>query len=231
MRRFPVHDEGREISKVSFTRPIRPSCLSSSGEVASKTAVEYINEKLCSISSLPVDAELVKIYLVNLVLDANKVVYEKSLECDDHSGMGTTIIVSLINESKIHIGHVGDSRAYIIRNGNIDKITEDHSYIEELLRNGSINAQEAKVHPNKNLITRALGCADDLEVDYYCVEIIAGDILLLCTDGLTNMVDEEKIFSACITLDDPQQIADDLVRLANDNGWEDNISVIVVKVN
>lgn len=199
-----------------------------SGEVASKMAVDCVTSKIKAYTELENEEEFVSDVLVSIIQTANKDIFEKAQNCADNFGMGTTLIVAIPINDKMHIGHVGDSRAYRIRDGKIHRITTDHSYIEELLRNGTINKEEAKIHPKKNLITRALG-SEELEVDYYLSDLQSEDIFIFCTDGLTNMVDEDTIENICST-NEPQQACDKLIELANDNGGEDNITAIVVKI-
>jgi len=200
-----------------------------SGEVASKMAVESVAGKLLPVTAMPDDESMISDTLVNIIQMANKEIYEFGQNSIDNFGMGTTLIAAIPKDGKMHIGHVGDSRAYRIRDNEIHRITTDHSYIEELLKNGTINNEEAKLHPKKNLITRALGSVE-LEVDYYISEIKSGDNFVFCTDGLTNMVDDEEIKNICLNTSDSQQACDKLVELANSNGGEDNITVIVVKI-
>jgi len=199
-----------------------------SGEVASKMAVDCVTSKIMALSEQESEDGLISDALVSIIQTANKDIFENAQNCADNFGMGTTLIVAMPKKDKMHIGHVGDSRAYRIRKGKIHRITTDHSYIEELLRNGTINLEEAKIHPKKNLITRALG-SEELEVDYYLSDLKSDDVFIFCTDGLTNMVDEDTIENVCNSKD-PQQACDDLVELANDNGGEDNITIIAVKI-
>jgi Serine/threonine protein phosphatase len=199
-----------------------------SGEVASKMAVDCVTSSIKAYIEKVNEDELVSDALVSIIQTANKDIFENAQNCADNFGMGTTLIVAIPKNDIMHIGHVGDSRAYRIRDGKIHKITTDHSYIEELLRNGTINQEEAKIHPKKNLITRALG-SEELEVDYYLSDLRSDDIFVLCTDGLTNMVDDDTIENICNT-NEPQQACDSLIELANDNGGEDNITAIVVKI-
>jgi len=201
------------------------------GEVASKTAVEYINENIHMLFESDNDPEKLKDNIIKLVCLANKEVLDTSLACPENFGMGTTLIVAYPRDSKMYFGHVGDSRAYCVRDEQLIKITTDHSYIEELLKNGTINIEEAKVHPKKNLITRASGYETELKVDYYVNDVQQGDLFLLCTDGLTNMISEETLLWLCKSIEDPQDLADKLVEMANTNGGEDNTSVIVAKID
>jgi protein phosphatase len=162
------------------------------------------------------------------MLSANTSVYQKSLEDDNYSGMGTTLIMAVFLENMLYVGHVGDSRLYHIRNGSIKQITIDHSYVEELIKNGTLTREQGLKHPKKNVITRALGCLEKLEIDTYKFEIAENDLIVMCTDGLTNMLDEEAI--KCVVLDSqPQEVCEKLVFKALENGGEDNITVIVIK--
>jgi protein phosphatase len=145
-----------------------------------------------------------------------------------HKGMGTTITAALIQGNQVSIGHVGDTRAYII-NTSISQITTDHSLVQELVDNGELTKEEARVHPQKHIITRAVGIYEDVEVDTATEYIYGDDYLLLCCDGLTDMVPDEEIYTIITEHDDPQTICDILVETANAYGGFDNISVIVAQ--
>lgn len=199
------------------------------GEIASKHAVEsvagYIRESLELLS----DSGAVPEVIEQMMKKANKEVYGKSKESEANFGMGTTLIVAVLLKNNIYIGHIGDSRAYLLREDKMERITTDHSYIEELIKNGTLKREEAENHPKKNLITRALGCSEEILVDSYTCSIREKDVFLLCTDGLTNMLDETQIADILTNNEDPQLACAELVNKANDRGGEDNISVIVVK--
>lgn len=198
-----------------------------SGEIASKTAVDYVSGAVSGLDkafgSDDAEEELKK-----LIADTNRSVYEKSLELPENNGMGTTMTIAAAAGGRMYIGHVGDSRLYLVRGGGIKQLTTDHSYIEEMVRNGSLTREEAKKHPRKHVITRALGCVPDVEADVYSCDMEAGDTYVLCTDGLTNMLSEEDI-AAVAAGKAPEPACEELVRKANDNGGEDNITVIVIK--
>lgn len=200
------------------------------GEIASKMAVDcisgYIKESLKQLAN----SEEISKSIEEMMQKANLEVYDKSKESEANYGMGTTLIVAVLYNGNIHIGHIGDSRAYLIREEKIERITTDHSYIEELIKNGSINREEAEKHPKKNLITRALGCSEDMLVDSYICEAREKDIFMLCTDGLTNKLSEAEIMDILLNNEDPQDACNELVRRSNEKGGEDNISVIVVKI-
>lgn len=199
-----------------------------SGEIASQTAVDYISKAMLESSEIfsrncDASEEIKK-----LMLSANDAVYKKSMETSSNFGMGTTLILAVMLGKTLYIGHVGDSRLYLIRNGIMTCITADHSYIEELIRNGSLTREEGAKHPKKNIITRALGCMEELEVDTYVCQLEADDCIVMCTDGLTNMLDEEEIKR--ITLDNTaSRASDELISKALENGGEDNVTVIVIK--
>ena len=163
--------------------------------------------------------------------EANTKIYLKSIENEEFKGMGTTVTMAYIYRNKIYLGHVGDSRAYLIRDKEITQITEDHSYVNQLLKTGSITKKEAKSHPKRNMITRAVGSSSIIEIDLIVKEWVQGDILILCSDGLTNMVKDTQILKAFRDEDNLQESCDKLVKIANGNGGIDNITVIAIKFN
>lgn len=197
-----------------------------SGEVASQKAVDLVCRHLIDAKW---DIEDVSELLKNIINNVNEEIYKFSLMDESTQGMGTTLIIATIKNDKLYIGHVGDSRVYLIRDNIIKKITWDHSFTEELVKNGSITKDEAFNHPKKHMITRAVGFEADLLVDTYEIEITANDIILLCTDGLTNMIDEDVILDIIKKEEDPQVACDTLVQNANNRGGEDNITVIIGK--
>lgn len=154
------------------------------------------------------------------------VVYEKSKEIVELEGMGTTLEVCLIYNNKVFIGHVGDSRVYRIRKNFIRKLTIDHSYVEKLVRDGTITREEASTHPKKNMLTRALGCTSYVEPDVFVKGFLKGDILLMSSDGLTNMISDEEIYT--IVKEDVETAASKLIYRANELGGYDNITVVIV---
>lgn len=163
--------------------------------------------------------------------EANTKIYLKSMEDEESKGMGTTVTLAYIFKNKMYLGHVGDSRAYLIRNNEIIQITEDHSYVNQLLKAGSITKEEAKTHPKRNMITRAVGSSSIIEIDLINKEWNQDDILILCSDGLTNMVKDTKILKAFKDEDNVQDSCEKVVKLANKNGGIDNITVIAIKFN
>lgn len=199
-----------------------------SGEIASRAAVDYISGALMSSPGWFAAENEINNEIKILLAQTNRSVYEKSIETPENNGMGTTMTLAAAVRGIMYIGHIGDSRLYLIRNGNLKLITTDHSYIEEMVRNGSITREEAKSHPRKHVITRALGCTSEVEADTYDCRMEDRDTYLLCTDGLTNMLGDDEIIELSGG-DDPDTACEKLVKRANDNGGEDNITVIIIK--
>lgn len=155
------------------------------------------------------------------------VVYEKSLENKEYEGMGTTLEVCLIYNSRAYIAHIGDSRIYRIRKGYIRQLTQDHSYVQTLVKEGTITKEEAKHHPKKNMLIKALGCNAFVEPDVMVRGFQKEDILVMCSDGLTNMVNQEEILK--LVTGNFETAPNELINQANTNGGIDNITVITVK--
>jgi protein phosphatase len=170
--------------------------------------------------------------VMSLIQEANRRVYERSNEDPNASGMGTTITVALVEDEGVTIGHVGDSRAYRYREGSIEQITEDHSLVNELMKSGKLSPEEAETHPQRSVITRALGTDPDVDVDSFTVETQTGDVFLLCSDGLTTMVDDVDILGVLERHhDDLDRATKSLVSAANRGGGEDNITVIAFAIS
>lgn len=197
------------------------------GEIASSLAVassrNYIvnNFKKCKK-----DRESILKLIQESVEYANKVVYEKSSEDPELHDMGTTLDVCLIYNNKMFIGHVGDSRVYRIRKNIMRKLTTDHSYVEKLLREGTITKEEAYNHPKKNMLMKALGCNSFVEPDVICKGFLKDDIVLMCSDGLTNMLRDNEIYN--ILLNNPDKPEEALIKNANDLGGYDNITLVII---
>jgi serine/threonine protein phosphatase PrpC len=190
------------------------------GEVASATALEALRAAITSGRPLR-----------ESIQDANEAVFRKSLTDNSLRGMGTTLTAgTLASGGTLLVGHVGDSRAYLLHDGELKQVTVDHSLVEELVREGRLTADEAAVHPQRSIITRALGVDASVDVDVYPVELAPGDRLLLCSDGLTGMVQADEIAATLRREDDPTRAATQLVDAANAAGGEDNITVVVVAV-
>ena len=198
------------------------------GEVASKLATESVKKYIQSnFDSIIKDKESILKLIASAVEYANMVVYEKSKETQELEGMGTTLEVCLIYNNKAYIGHVGDSRVYRIRKEVIRKLTKDHSYVQQLIEDKKITREEAKNHPKKNMITKALGCTAYVEPDLRARNFEKGDIFIICSDGLSNMLDEKRIYE--IVKEDLENAAERLVNEANQAGGYDNITVIIIK--
>ncbi len=190
------------------------------GEVASKLAAAALEDTDSGSSS---GQERV----VALIQEANRRVYARANTDPATSGMGTTMTVALVEGQVVTIGHVGDSRAYLVRAGSLEQLTEDHSLVNELLKSGKLSPQEAETHPQRSVITRAVGTDPDVEVDAFTVDALEGDVFLLCSDGLTDMVDDDGILDVVERYhDDLDRVAKSLVSAANRGGGEDNITVI-----
>jgi serine/threonine protein phosphatase PrpC len=190
------------------------------GEVASKLAAAALEDTDSGSSS---GQERV----VSLIQEANRRVYARANTDPTTSGMGTTMTVAIVEGQVVTIGHVGDSRAYLVRAGRLEQLTEDHSLVNELLKSGKLSPQEAETHPQRSVITRAVGTDPDVEVDAFTVDALEGDVFLLCSDGLTDMVDDDGILDVVERYhDDLDRVAKSLVSAANRGGGEDNITVI-----
>ena len=159
---------------------------------------------------------------------ANIEVYEKACSEPDFAGMGTTCVAATIEDDTLYVANVGDSRLYLIDRA-ITQVTKDHSLVAELVRKGSLDESQAKAHPDKNIITRAIGAASTIEIDFFEVELSPGDIILMCTDGLTNMVEDDEILRIVRTGVDVPEIAENLIKMANHNGGKDNIGVVIIE--
>ncbi len=195
------------------------------GEIASKLAAAALEET--DLGALTGEERV-----TSLIQEANRRVYERSNEDPNASGMGTTITVALVEGTGVTIGHVGDSRAYRYRDGSIEQITEDHSLVNELMKSGKLSPEEAETHPQRSVITRALGTDPDVDVDSFMVEAQKGDVFLLCSDGLTTMVDDDGILGVLDKHhDDLDRATKALVSAANRGGGEDNITVIAFAIS
>ncbi len=171
--------------------------------------------------------------VASLIQEANRRVFRRSSEDAAASGMGTTMTVALVDRAtrSIALGHVGDSRAYRVRAGELEQLTDDHSLVGELVRSGKLSVEEAEAHPQRSVITRAVGTEPEVDVDTFTVEAEPGDLYLLCSDGLTDMVSDREILSVLAEADDLDRAARALVDAANAGGGEDNITVVLFAVD
>lgn len=198
------------------------------GEIASKLAIQsaksYIENNFKGIEK---DRDSI-IQLVGSSMEyANMIVYEKAKENEELEGMGTTLEICLIYNNKVYIGHVGDSRIYRIRKEFMRKLTQDHSYVQKLVKDGTITKEEAIHHPQKNMLMKALGCNAFVEPDVAVKGFLKEDILVMTSDGLTNMVKQEEIFQE--VKQNFEQAPKELVNLSNERGGFDNITIVVIK--
>ncbi len=166
-------------------------------------------------------------FLNQTVAGMNRAVHDQSLKGPEYSGMGTTAVCALVQRGVAHIVHVGDSRAYLRRGRRMIRLTKDHSMVQQLLESGQITPEEAEKHPRKNLITRAVGVSGTVQADYTCCPLAEGDVLLLCSDGLSNLVSEEEM-EEVITNTSFFDVPDRLVQLALRAGGQDNITVLLM---
>lgn len=199
------------------------------GEVASQIAVNSITQSLSAspgdTKSKPVSAYMVK----KAVTHANSEIYQHAKDHPECSGMGTTVVMALFQQNSVILASVGDSRIYRFRQGSLKQLTTDHSFIQEMIDNGYMTEEDALASNNRNLITRALGIEEEVQVDVAEHKIKQNDIYLLCSDGLSDMVEEESIFSTLVKArNDIARGCKDLVALAKESGGHDNISVILV---
>lgn len=198
------------------------------GEIASKLAIQsaksYIENNFKEIEK---DKESIIQLVASSMEYANMVVYEKAKSEEELEGMGTTLEVCVIYNNKAYIGHIGDSRIYRIRKEFIRKLTQDHSYVQKLVKDGTITQEQAMHHPQKNMLMKALGCNAFVEPDVMVKGFLKEDILVMTSDGLTNMVTQEEIFKQAKK--DIEQAPKELVKQANENGGYDNITVVVIK--
>lgn len=197
------------------------------GEIASNMAVASVKSYVYNnYSKIKLETD----EIINLLKDAtqyaNMVVYEKTKQIEELEEMGTTLEIALIVDEKIYISHIGDSRIYKIRNNKMKQLTKDHSYVEKLINDGTITKEEAQMHPQKHMLTKALGCTAFVEPDLLVEKIKENDIILICSDGLTNMLPEEEIIK--IINENPEEPNKQLITAANKAGGCDNITVIVI---
>ena len=193
------------------------------GDYASRYAVETVVDEVGN----SFEKNPAKI-LGSAIEKANTLIRQRAQEDEAYSGMGTTMVAATCLGKYLEVANVGDSRLYVI-NDKIEQITQDHSLVEEMVRMGGIDKESARNHPDKNIITRAIGARDYIETDFFNVELQAGDMVLLCSDGLTNMLEDEEIRRILTEDGSLQDRVEKLVEAANHNGGKDNISVIVIE--
>ncbi len=193
------------------------------GDYASRAAVEIIVKEISDSE----EGSAVRI-LGQAISCANEFIYRKSEESVEFEGMGTTVVAATIADGVLQVANVGDSRLYVIGK-EVRQVTRDHSLVEEMVRMGGLGKSEARNHPDKNIITRAVGVSDTVEPDYFAVKLNEGELVLMCTDGLTNMLEDEEIRMILSGARDIVEKAQELVNAANKNGGKDNITVVLIE--
>jgi len=193
------------------------------GDYASRCAIETIVDYVESSQDAGVIAVLEK-----AICRANQIVRECAESDEAFSGMGTTVVAATIDGNKLCVANVGDSRLYVVGEREIKQITKDHSFVQEMVRMGNLNPELARSHPKKNIITRAIGAEDELSVDFFRVTLKPGELVLMCSDGLTNMIEDEEIRMILQGQRDLASKAEGLVNAANNNGGKDNIAVVLI---
>ena len=197
------------------------------GNYASSTAVKVISERITSSYRAGMTASSIRNMLTSAIAAANISVYDMSKANPELTGMGTTVVVAIVVESTVYIAHAGDSRAYILSGSVLNQLTKDHSVVQEMIDHGRLTPDEAKVDPRKNIITRALGVDSELRIDFDIEDINENDVLILCTDGLSNFVEPQEIYE--LTADGKfYEYANRLVVRANENGGGDNITIVTI---
>lgn len=193
------------------------------GDYASKVTLETIVKHVTD-SEERIPAKI----LEDAIAAANTLVRDKAGQQPELEGMGTTVVAASCEGTTLHVANVGDSRLYVVGHRKIRQITRDHSWVEEMVRRGGLGREEARNHPDKNIITRAVGVEDTVKIDFFTVSLEEGDMILMCTDGLTNMLEDEEILRLLEVSRDIVEMAEELVRAANEKGGRDNISVILI---
>lgn len=194
------------------------------GDYASRYCVEFFKQQ---IEENEIDSPITLIEAA--IRETNIALRKRAQEQTELEGMGTTLVTATIFDKEMYVANVGDSRLYVIGT-EMKQVTEDHSLVEAMVKTGELNRCEARVHPNKNIITRAIGANITVEPDFFEVNLEAGDTVLMCSDGLTNMLEDETIERIIRENEDPELAAETLVKCANENGGKDNIAIIIIKV-
>ena len=195
------------------------------GEIASRLAAAAFRDHL---AHAPGDVDLdPEVRLRSVIQEANRRIYARAANDPKVSGMGTTVTAALLSGGRVAVGHVGDSRAYRVRDGNLEQLTQDHSLVADLVRSGRLTPQEAEIHPQRSVITRALGTDAAVVVDSFSADAQPGDVFLLCSDGLTTMVGEDTLLETIAGTPDLDAAARSLVAAANARGGEDNVTVVL----
>ena len=199
------------------------------GDVASEMAVSHLGHSW--EESDVHNAEQITQWMLTCISRENKRILEKSRKFSDLEGMGTTLVATALVEQEFVIANIGDSRGYHYTGGRLSQVTEDHSLVNELVKSGEISSEDAENHPRKNVLTRSLGVTDEIDIDVTILPALPNDQMLLCSDGLTNMVEDEEIKEVLSTQKPLDEKVETLVTMANDHGGNDNITIILVDTN
>lgn len=199
------------------------------GNVASEIAVRVIGERIRAAYESGQPIRSVDHLLESAMAAANIEIYDRAQASPEMEGMGTTVVAVIRFGRTVYISHVGDSRLYLLRNGELQVITRDHSVVQEMIESGQITEEQAKSHPRRHFITRALGVAEEEYGEYDELDLLPGDKLLLCTDGLTNMVDISTI-TEILSVTSNKQAVSDLIKKALDNGGTDNVTAVIMDI-
>lgn len=198
-----------------------------SGDVAAKTAVEIISKRITENYKKNMSVNSIKTMLTTAITNANIKIYNMAQENKDLMGMGTTVVAVVVVNSTAFVVHVGDSRAYLINSLCAFQLTRDHSMVQQLVEQGKLTEKQAKSHPEKNIITRALGVEKKVNIDYLETRISEKDIIVICTDGLTNYVDGNEIKKICMKMS-PEKALDAMIEKAIEKGGTDNITSVIL---
>lgn len=198
-----------------------------SGEIASELTVKYLGQRFLEKEEILDDNNIEK-WIDQAITDVNQFIYDESLSQAQLEGMGTTLILAILADKQIYIAHVGDSRAYAYKDQALNQLTEDHSLVNELIRSGEITEEEGLRHPRRNVVTQSIGVTLDVSYELQKVSVLDLERLMLCSDGLTNMLSKEELRNYFMTYDDVDLLGEHLIEAANDAGGTDNITIILV---
>lgn len=195
------------------------------GDMASRICVENVCKSVAECEMItPVSI------LEEAIRLAHRNVIEVAATSAEYDGMGTTIVAATVTDGVLYVANIGDSRLYLLRD-SLEQITEDHSLVEEMVKSGELSKENVRSHPNKNIITRAIGVGETVQADYFSLKLQKGDIILMCSDGLTNMVEDIDIeYTIKSNREEPEKAMNDLLAKANDAGGKDNITILIAKM-
>jgi PPM family protein phosphatase len=199
----------------------------SGGSIASSIATKIISEKIQTCYKHEMKSKSIRNLLFSAIEGSNISIFEMAKSDASLSGMGTTVVAAILSDNTIFIAHAGDSRAYLVNEKGIKQLTKDHSVVQVMVENGELTPDEAKAHPRKNIITRALGADEEISIDIYEEPAEKDDVIILCTDGLTNFIDADNILNI-FKKSDYYEFAENLISFANKNGGGDNITVVTM---